>query len=43
MSSFFQGGYSGLLKQVLYIAGLFVAISGCGSPADTRNDDTRTE
>src|SRR3954469_9185628 len=30
-------------KQVLYFIGLFMIVSGCGSPSDTNNQDTRTE
>src|SRR5438128_5105581 len=38
-----QNRYFGAIRLALYIAGLFVVVSGCGAPTDTKNEDTRTE
>jgi len=43
MNNFFSGGFAEGIKQVFYTIGLFMVISGCSSPADTKNQDTRTE
>ncbi len=43
MNRFHQHGYFPAVRQILYLAGLFIIISGCGSPTDVQNEDTRTE
>ena len=39
----FRTGYFGYRWQLIYVMGLFLCLSGCGSPADPGNSDTRTE
>jgi len=43
MKIVFQNRYFGAVRQALYITGLFVVFSGCGTPTDSKNEDTRTE
>lgn len=43
MKNAFKGSIAVSVKQVVYSIGLFVMISGCAAPADTKNEDTRTE
>jgi len=43
MNIFFPGKVVAAAKQVIYSIVLFAIISGCATPTDTKNGDTRTE
>jgi phosphate transport system substrate-binding protein len=43
MKNSITGSIAGTMKQVVYSVVLFAIINGCAAPADTKNEDTRTE